>query len=272
MDSIDTQGIRLPRIGLGTFRLKGKEGQAAVESALAMGYRHIDTAEIYETEDAVGAAIAAAGLPRERLHVTTKVWHDHLEPTAIRKALDASLQRLGLDYADLYLVHWPAPGMDLPAILETLVALKEEGLIRALGVSNFPVALMRQAVEEIGAPVACNQVEYHVLLDQSALLAYQQPRGIPLVAYSPLAHGNLGDYGPLNDCARRHAATPHQIALAWLLDQDLVAAIPKSARAEAQRANFEAQEISLTDEDRSAIASLPKDKRMIDPEFAPDWD
>src|SRR5215813_7792323 len=167
MDHLQTQGISLPRLGLGTFRMQGEACRAAVESALGLGYRHIDTAEMYANEEAVGAAIAASGIARGELHVTTKVWHENLAPAAIRKAFDASLKKLRLDHVDLYLVHWPSRQMNLPAMFETLMKLKQEGRTRAIGVANFDVALLKKVVEEIEAPIACNQVEYHVMLDQT---------------------------------------------------------------------------------------------------------
>src|SRR6187397_1036238 len=144
MEQLHTQGISLPKLGLGTFRMQGDTCRAAVESGLALGYRHIDTAEMYGNEEAIGAAIAAADVPRNDLHVTTKVWHENLAPAAIRKAFDASLKKLRLDHVDLYLIHWPSPGMNLPAALETLIKLKEEGRTRAIGVANFTTALLKQ--------------------------------------------------------------------------------------------------------------------------------
>ena len=219
MEHLQTQGISLPRLGLGTFRLQGDACRAAVESALGLGYRHIDTAEMYGNEEAIGAAIAATRVARKDLHVTTKVWNENLAPDAIRRAFDASLKKLKLDHVDLYLVHWPAKNMNLPAMFETLLKLKEEGRTRAIGVANFNIALLKTVVEEIKAPIACNQIEYHVMLDQ-----------------------------------------------------DGVAAIPKASRSESQKANLDAQHVGLDDEDRQAIAALPKDKRCVNPGFAPAWD
>jgi 2,5-diketo-D-gluconate reductase B len=189
MEHLQTQGISLPRLGLGTFRMQGEVCRAAVESALALGYRHIDTAEMYGNEDAVGAAIAASRVGRKDLHVTTKVWHENLAPEAIRRAFDASLKKLKLDHVDLYLVHWPSNNMNLPAIFETLLKLKGEGRTRAIGVANFNIALMKTVVEQIKAPVACNQIEYHVMLDQTPMRKYLAAKSIPLVAYAPLAQG-----------------------------------------------------------------------------------
>src|SRR4030081_2263259 len=169
MEHLQTLGLSLPRLGLGTFRLQGDACRAAVESALGLGYRHIDTAEMYGNEDAIGAAIATSRVARKDLHVTTKVWNENLAPDAIRRSFDASLKKLKLDRVDLYLVHWPSKSMNLPAMFETLIKLKQDGRTRAIGVANFNIALLKTVVEQIKAPVACNQIEYHVLLDQAPL-------------------------------------------------------------------------------------------------------
>jgi 2,5-diketo-D-gluconate reductase B len=272
MEHLQTLGLSLPRLGLGTYRMQGDVCRAAVESALALGYRHIDTAEMYGNEDAVGAAIAAAGMARGDMHVTTKVWNENLAPEAIRRAFDTSLKKLRLDHVDLYLVHWPARNMNLPAMFETLLRLKEEGRTRAIGVANFNIALLKTVAEEIKAPIACNQVEYHVMLDQTPLRKYLAAKAIPLVAYCPLAQGRAASDDTLAAIGRKHGASAAQVALKWLLDQDGVAAIPKASRMESQRANLEALNVGLDDEDRQAIAGLPKDKRLVNPGFAPAWD
>src|SRR5881227_3808900 len=258
MDQLQTQGISLPRLGLGTFRMQGDVCRAAVESALALGYRHIDTAEMYANEEAIGAAIAASRLARGDLHVTTKVWNENLAPDAIRRAFDKSLKKLRLDQVDLYLVHWPAPNMNLPAMFETLMKLKEEGRTRAIGVANFNVALLKTVVEEIKAPIACNQIEYHVMLDQTTVREYLAAKSIPLVAYCPLAQGRAASDETLVAIGRKHGASAAQVALKWLLDQDGVAAIPKASRAESQKANLDALKLRLDEADRKAIAALPK--------------
>src|SRR5664279_4327688 len=200
MEHLQTQGISLPRLGLGTFRMQGDACRAAVESALALGYRHIDTAEMYGNEEPIGAAIAAAGIARGDLHITTKVWNENLAPDAIRRAFDASLKKLRLDVIDLYLVHWPAKNM-------TLLKLKDEGRTRAIGVANFNIALLKTVVEEIKAPIACNQVEYHVMLDQTRLRKYMAAKSIPLVAYCPLAQGRAASDETLAAIGRKHGAS-----------------------------------------------------------------
>ena len=272
MENLQTQGIALPRLGLGTFRLTGDAGRAAVESALGLGYRHLDTAEMYGNEEAIGAALAASRVARADLHITTKVWHENLAPDAIRRAFDASLKKLRLDHVDLYLVHWPSRNMNLPAIFETLMKLKQEGRTRAIGVANFTTALLKTVVEDIKAPIACNQVEYHAMLDQTRLRQYLTAKSIPLVAYCPLAQGRVASDEVLIRIGRKHDASAAQVALKWLLDQEGVAAIPKASRAESQQANLDALKLRLDDDDRKAIAALPKDKRCVNPGFGPAWD
>jgi 2,5-diketo-D-gluconate reductase B len=272
MDTINIQNVSIPRLGFGTFRMPGGGCQPVVESALALGYRHLDTAAMYENEDAVGAAIAASNVPRDELFVTTKVWHDRLgTKDAIRRAFDTSIGKLKLDYVDLYMVHWPSKGMDIATVMETLTALREEGRARAIGVCNFNLPMMRKAVDEISAPVAALQVEYHPFLDQSAMLSYLREHKIPLTAYAPLAQGRAAEDETLKRVGDKHGFSAAQVAIAWLLDQDSVVAIPKAQRPESQQSNLDALKISLDDEDRAAIAALPKDRRYVTPPFAPDW-
>jgi 2,5-diketo-D-gluconate reductase B len=272
MENLLTQGISLPRLGLGTYRMQGEVCRAAVESALGLGYRHVDTAEMYGNEEAVGAALAASGVARQEMHVTTKVWHENLKPDAIRRSFDASLKKLRLDHVDLYLVHWPSRNMDLPAIFETLVRLRDEGRTRAIGVCNFNLALLKVVVDEIKAPIACNQIEYHVMLDQTPVKRYLDGHSIPITAYAPLAQGRAASNDTLTAIGRKHGASAAQVALKWLLDQNGVAAIPKAKGAESQKANLEALKLELDDDDRQAIATLPKNQRLVNPPFAPSWD
>src|SRR5439155_2041548 len=190
------------------------------------------------------------------LHITSKVWNENLAPDAIRRAFDASLKKLRLDHVDLYLVHWPAKGMNLPAVFEILLKLEQEGRTRAIGVANFNVALLKTVVEEIKAPIACNQVEYHVMLDQAPLRKYLDAKSIPLVAYCPLAQGRAASDETLMAIGRKHNTTAAQVALKWLLDQPGVAAIPKASRRESQKANLDALSVKLDDDDRKKIAAL----------------
>jgi 2,5-diketo-D-gluconate reductase B len=272
MEHLKTQGISVPRLGLGTFRMQGDVCQAAVESALELGYRHIDTAEMYGNEDAVGAAIAASGIARDNLHVTTKAWHTNLASDAIERAVDASLRKLGLAYVDLYMIHWPARDMDLPAMFDTLVRVQAEGRIRAIGVCNFTLDLLRTVVEKLGAPIAFNQIEYHVLLDQTPVRSYLSRHAIPVMAHCPLAQGTLAEHPELMSIASKHGTSPAQVALKWLLDQDGVAVIPKAQRRASQQANLDAMALTLDEDDRRMIAALPKNQRFVNPPFAPAWD
>ena len=228
MKTIKTLGISIPRLGFGTFRMPGGDSQPVVESAIALGFRHIDTAAMYENEAAVGAAIAASGVKRDELFVTTKVWHDQLSPDALQRAFDLSRAKLRLDYVDLYMIHWPNRDMDMAATLEALMELRERGLTRAIGVCNFNLPMIRRAVEWIGAPIAVHQVEYHPFLSQAPMLIFLRSKAIPLTAYAPLAQGRAASDATLATIGRKHGATAAQAAIAWLLDQDGVIAISKA--------------------------------------------
>lgn len=261
-----------PKLGLGTYQMTGAACQAAIESALVLGYRHIDTGQMYGNEVAVGAGIAASGIPREEIFLTGKVCHALATPEQARVSLDESLARLRTEYLDLCLLHWPRAGLDIPGVLEMLMGAQRDGKARRIGVANFPLRLLRMAVEDVGAPIFCDQVEYHVLLDQTPILTYMRAHDMMLVAHVPLARGLLPEHPALRGIAARHGATAAQVALKWLLDQDNVAAIPKAARLASQRENLAAFNLTLDDEDRAIIAALPKDQRVVDPPFAPHWD
>ena len=270
MPVIEANGMRMPRIGLGTWPMKGAECQRAVESALSLGYRHLDTAEMYGNEDAVGAGLSASGLRRGDVFLTTKIWNDKPNGAAIRRAFDASLKRLATPYVDLLLIHWPSPELDLPDALKGLAAIRAEGLAKSIGVSNFPPRLLQRAIDT-GVNLACLQVEFHVMLDQSKLLGICRANGMALTAYSPLAKGSGLDTPALKAIARRHDATPAQVALAWLLAQEGVAMVPKAASPARQEENLGALRVKLDEEDLAAIAALPKDRRAVNPAMAPDW-
>jgi 2,5-diketo-D-gluconate reductase B len=264
-------GLALPAIGLGTWPMTGTECTQAVHQALDVGYRHIDTATAYENEAAVGQALRDSNVPREQIHLTTKVWWDRLEPKAMRQSLEDSLRALGTEQVDLFHIHWPGKDWDLARSIDTLVALRDEGKTRHIGVANFPLGLLRQVVETLGAPLSAIQVEYHVLLGQQPLLDYARRHGLLLTAYTPLARGQAAAQPVIQAIARKHGVPPSQVALKWLLDQDGVAAIPKASSRENQLANLAALNVQLDDEDRAAIAGLPKDQRVVSPAFAPDW-
>lgn len=269
---IESAQTRMPSLGFGTWPMRGAECQQAVESALDLGYRHIDTAEMYGNEEAVGAALQASSIPRNDVYLTTKIWNDKPKGEAIRRAAEACLRRLRQPYLDLLLIHWPSPALDLPDALHALARLREEGVARAVGVANFPLGLLRQAVEAELAPIACLQVEHHVYLDQRRLLAYCRQHDILLTSYTPVAKGTILQDEAIARIAARHGATPAQVALAYLLAMPGVAAIPKAASPTRQRENLMSLQLMLDAEDLAVLDALPKDRRMVDPDIAPDWD
>ncbi|KKX68079.1 aldo/keto reductase [Pseudomonas putida] len=269
---VNAQGLNMPKLGLGTWPMLGEACTRAVEQALALGYRHIDTAAAYNNEDAVGQALANSHTPREQIHVTSKVWWDQLQPDAMRYSMDRSLKALHSDYIDLFMIHWPSTDWDLPRTIETLVSFKEQGLARNIGVANFPLPLLRKVVEELGAPLSAIQVEYHVLLGQNALLDYARRHDLALTAYSPLARNKVSDIPVIQQIAVKHGVLPTQVALKWLLDQPNVAAIPKASSETNQLANLAAFTVNLDDQDRALIAGLSKRERQVSPDFAPVWD
>jgi len=261
----------MPRLGFGTWQMEGREAAEAVEDALALGYRHIDTARMYGNEREVGEALRAADLPRGDVWVTTKVWHDQLEPDRLRRSAEASLSDLGLDHVDLLLVHWPNPAVKLNDTLAALHRARQDGLARHIGVANFPSALLREAIAEF--PIACDQVEYHPYLSQRAVLDVAHSHGMVVTAYSPLGSGALLRDPVLAEIAEARGATSAQVTLRWLLDQTSVAAIPKAASHEHRAANLTALELApLTYDERARIDGLARGKRFINPSFAPEWD
>ncbi|MDB5414168.1 MAG: 2,5-diketo-D-gluconate reductase [Rubritepida sp.] len=268
---LTTKYLAMPALGLGTWPMKGAECQGAVESALGLGYRHIDTAEMYGNEEAVGAALAGTHVPRGEIFLTTKIWHDKPDGARFRAAFEQSLVRLKQPYVNLLLIHWPSPELDLPSVLTEMAKLHEEGLAHAVGVSNFPAGLLKQAMALDIAKIACLQVEHHAMLDQQKLLDITQPAGIVLASYSPLGRGELMDDPVITAMADRLDATPAQVALAWLLSKHLVAAVPKAASPKRQAENLAAAALKLSESDLDAIAALPKNRRFVDPAFAPDW-
>jgi 2,5-diketo-D-gluconate reductase B len=260
---------RLPSLGLGTWLLTGEACTSAVAEALELGYRHLDTAQIYRNEAEVGRSIERSGLAREQLWITTKVWRESLAPEALQRSVTESLERLRTDHVDLLLVHWPNPAVPLEATLEALRAEQVAGRTRRIGVSNFPRALLRAACAETA--IAMNQVELHVFLQQRELCAEAERLGVPLTAYSPLARGKVADDAVLRAIGARHGRSASQVALRWLLERGHVV-IPKASSREHLRENLGALDFALDDGDRAAIEALDRGLRTIDPPFAPAWD
>jgi 2,5-diketo-D-gluconate reductase B len=260
----------IPKLGFGTWRLSGRECADSVADAVAAGYVHVDTARMYGNEEEVGRGLRDAAVDRSNVFLVTKVWPDDLAPERVRASLERSLRALGVDYVDLFLIHWPNPRVPLAATLEAMTALREEGWTREIGVSNFTSAQFREALDL--APVIVNQVEYHPFLDQSAVLEVCRDRDAELTAYRPLAKGEVASDPTIAEIAAAHDATPAQVALAWLVGQDQVSAVPKASSPERRRENLAALDLELSADERAAIGALPKDRRAVETDWAPDWD
>jgi 2,5-diketo-D-gluconate reductase B len=260
----------IPKLGFGTWRLDGRDCSEGVADALAAGYRHVDTARMYGNEEAVGQGLRSSGVGRTDVWLTTKVWPDDLAPERVRASLERSLRALGTDYVDLYMIHWPNPRVPLAVTLDAMTALREAGLTREIGVSNFTSQQFREALDL--APVLANQVEYHPYLDQSAVLEVCREREAELTAYRPLVKGAALEDPVIAEIAAAHGATPAQVTLAWLVGQDRVSAVPKASSPERRRENLGALELELSPEERAAIDALPKDRRGVETDWSPEWD
>lgn len=267
--------MSIPAFGLGTFRLKGQTVINSVRDALELGYRAIDTAQIYENEAHIGQALADSGVPRSALFLTTKIWTDNLSRERLIPSLRESLDRLRTDHVDLVLIHWPSPKGAVP-LRESLEALREaraEGLTNQFGVSNFTIDLLKQSIELAGAAnIATNQVEIHPYLQNRKLAEFAKAQGIHLTSYMTLAYGKVLQDPVIQDIARRHDATPAQVALAWALRLGH-AVIPSSTKTANLASNLKAQQLQLDDEDMARIATLDRGERLANPaSLAPAWD
>lgn len=251
--SVSARGVEVPSLGLGTWQLTGAACVEAVRHALDLGYRHLDTARMYRNEAQVGQGLRASGVDRSAVWITTKVWRDDVRPERLERAAEDSLRRLGTDYVDLLLLHWPVRSVPLAAQLEGLVRVRERGLIRQLGVSNYDAVLLREAAAL--APVFCDQVEYHPFRDQSAVLAACDQLDVVPVAYSPLAQGAAHDDPVLTAIGAVHGKTGAQVALRWIVEQG-VAAIPRSRSAANRASNLDIFDFALTADERDRIARL----------------
>ncbi|MFC4943983.1 aldo/keto reductase [Pseudonocardia sp. GCM10023141] len=255
-------GIRIPQLGFGVFLVPPGETQRSVSDALEAGYRHIDTARLYRNEGEVGAAIAASGIPRDELFITTKLWNDDQGSESAIRAFDTSLERLGLDHVDLYLIHWPAPAQN--RYVETWTALQqliEDGRARAVGVSNFQIPHLQRLIDETGAVPSVNQVELHPNLTQEPLRAFHAEHGIVTEAWSPLARGALLQDTAIGKIAAKHGRTAAQVILRWHLQVGNVV-IPKSVTPARIVENFDVFGFELDADDVAAIEALNSDTRI----------
>src|SRR5476651_880760 len=255
----------IPALGFGTGALTGGMSAEAVVAALKAGYRHIDTARKYGTERAVGEALRVSGLPRKDIFLTTKVSHEYLRADAFAKSVDESLAALKVDYVDLLLVHWPNPEIPLAETMPALAKAKQQGLARHIGVANFNIALLDQAIKLCPEPLVALQAEYHPYLDQSKLLAAVRQRGMVFTAYCPLGRGRLFGDPVLAEIAKARGKTIAQIALRWLMQQN-VAAIPRSSNPERIADNFKVFDFTLSDDEMKRISELKRpDGRIANP-------
>jgi diketogulonate reductase-like aldo/keto reductase len=274
MDTVPANGASIPAIGLGTWTLKGADCARLVADAIRLGYRHIDTAAMYDNEAAVGEGIRASGVARDEIFLTTKVWHTEIGPGRLERSVEASLKRLGDRQADLVLIHWPNRDIPLHQSIAALNTVKAAGLTRHIGVANFTTALLAEAVRASESPLACNQIEHHPYLDQSKVRAACADAGMAVVAYCPLARGgDLFAESPVAAAATRHGRTPAQIVLRWQVQRGGTAAIPRTTRVERLAENIAIFDFQLADEEMAAITALGrKNSRICDYGFSPDWD
>lgn len=274
MHNVRANGAGVPAIGLGTWTLAGAAAVDLIAHALSIGYRHVDTAASYGNEREVGEAIRASGCPRDDVFVTTKVWWTDLAPGDLRRSAEESLRRLDLDQVDLLLIHWPNPGIPLEDTIAALNRAKRDGLARHIGVSNFPTALMADALAMSEAPLVANQVEHHPFLDQSRVLAACRAAGMAMVSYCPLYRGQaLAAEPAIAAAARRHGKTPAQVVLRWQIQQDGVVAIPRTTRKERLAENIGIFDFSLDAAEMDAISALQsRNSRICDYDFSPHWD
>ncbi|MES4611707.1 MAG: 2,5-didehydrogluconate reductase DkgB [Ewingella sp.] len=267
--------MSIPAFGLGTFRLKDEVVKASVSTALELGYRAVDTAQIYGNEAAVGEAIADSGVARQDLYITTKIWVENLGAEQVIASLKESLTKLKTDYVDLTLIHWPSPGnaVSVAETMHALVEAKKLGLTREIGISNFTVALMQEAIDAVGAEaIATNQIELSPFLQNQTVVEFARKNGIAITSYMTLAYGDALKDETIIAIAARHDATPAQVVLAWALQLGY-AVIPSSTKRENLASNLLAQQLKLTDADMAEIAKLERNGRLVSPEgLAPEWD
>ena len=267
--------MTIPAFGLGTFRLKDQVVIDSVTNGLEVGYRVIDTAQIYGNEAEVGKAFAASSVPREDLFITTKIWTDNFAADKLIPSLKESLAKLQTDYVDLTLIHWPSPQgkVSVKEFMTALLEAKQQGLTKQIGISNFTIALMKEAIEVVGAEnIATNQIELHPYLQNREVAEFAKQHGIQITSYMTLAYGEVLKDPVIEQIAERRNASPAQIALAWAMQLGY-AVIPSSTKRSNLESNLKACELTLKDEDMAQIAALDRGHRLTSPaSLAPQWD
>jgi 2,5-diketo-D-gluconate reductase B len=272
--AVEAKGARIPLAGLGTWDLRGRTCARVVEQALRLGYRNIDTAEMYDNEREIGEGLRASDVPRNEVFVTTKIWPSHFAPRELLRATKDSLVKLRLSEVDLLLLHWPNPQIPLSETLGALCQAKEGGMARHIGVSNFNTKLLDEAVALSTEPLVCNQFEIHPFLDQSKLIAACRAKGMAVVAYSPIARGGAKNDAVLARIGQEHGKTAAQVCLRYLVQQEIVV-IPRTSKIERLEENVSIFDFALTDTEMAEIANLARrDGRIVDWSFSgsPKWD
>ena len=272
MQFIEANGAKIPAIGLGTWELRGRACARLVEQAVRLGYRHIDTAQVYENEREVGEGLRASRVRREDVFVTTKVWTTHFGPNDLERSTKESLTKLRLTEVDLLLLHWPNPHVPLAETLGALAHVKRLGMARHIGVSNFTVALIDEAAAACPEPLVCDQVEYHPYLEQTKVKEACARHGMALVAYSPVAKGRIKSDEKLGRIGQAHGKTRAQVCLRWLVQQNAVA-IPRTSKIERLSENINIFDFVLSDDEMQQIFAMGSPNgRLTDFGFAPKWD
>ncbi len=272
MQFLEAKGAHIPILGLGTWELKGRDCARLVEQAIRLGYRHIDTAQMYGNEREVGEGVRASGIKRNEIFVTTKVAPENLAPGLLERSVKESIGHLRLGEIDLLLLHWPNKGIPLDETINALVGVKRDGLVRNIGVSNYTVALIEEASRLSGERLVCNQIECHPYLDQSKVIAACRAHDMAVVAYSPIAKGNTMDDAALARIGKAHGKTPAQVSLRYLI-QNGIGAIPRTSRVERLAENIAIFDFELTDSEMREIATLARgDGRLVDWAWSPQWD
>jgi len=262
--TVEANGAKIPLVGLGTWDLRGRTCARVVEQALKLGYRHVDTAEMYDNEREVGEGVRASGLKRNDVFVTTKIWPSHFAPRALERAARDCLVRLRLSEVDLLLLHWPNPQIPLQETLGALCKVKRDGLARHIGISNFTVALIDEALQIATEPLVCDQIECHPFLDQSKVIAACRDHGMAVVAYSPIARGNARNDKLLARVGDAHKKTAAQVCLRYLVQQDIVV-IPRTSKLDRLSENAAIFDFTLSDAEMAEIGALARrDGRIVD--------
>jgi diketogulonate reductase-like aldo/keto reductase len=271
---VEAKGARIPLLGLGTWQLRGRACARVVEQALRLGYRHLDTAEIYDNERAVGEGLHASGVKRSGVFVTTKIWPSHFAPGELERTARECLVRLRLSEVDLLLLHWPNPQIPLAETLGALGRVKHDGLARHIGLSNFTVALIEEALQATTEPLVCDQIECHPFLDQSKLIAACRRHGMAVIAYAPIARGAVRDDDVLVRVGAAHGKSAVQVCLRFLVQQDIVV-IPRTSKVERLAENAAIFDFALGEQEMAEISRLAqRDGRLLDWAFSgqPKWD